>query len=115
MPKYMYLFRGGDAQQASLSPEAMQKHMEAWKVWLQDLASKKIYEDGLPLGQDGKQVRSKGEVVTDGPYAEGKEIVGGYLIVNAKNMDEAVKFTKGCPIFEHDGEVEVREILSMDM
>lgn len=115
MPKYMYLIRGGDAQQASLSPEAMQKHMEVWKAWLQDLAEKKIYEDGLPLSQEGKQVKKSGEIVTDGPYIEGKEIVGGYIIVNAKDMDEAIEISKGCPVFEHDGEVEIREIMSMDM
>jgi len=113
MPKYMYLFRGGDAREAAMSPEAMQSHMEKWKKWLQDLAAKKIYVDGLPLGQGGKQVFKSGEVVTDGPYAEGKEIVGGYLVVNASDMDEAVSISQSCPIFEHDGNVEIREIMNM--
>ena len=62
-----------------------------------------------------KKVTQKGKVVSDGPFAEGKEIVGGYLIVNAADLDEAAEISKGCPIFKNNGEVEVREILSMDL
>lgn len=113
MTKYMYLFRGGDARRAQQSPEEMQAHMELWKKWMGELAQNGKLVDGLPLGNDGKQVK-KGGVVHDGPFAEGKEIVGGYLIVNAESLDEAAEISKGCPIFEHDGHVEVREIMSMD-
>lgn len=115
MTKYLYLFRGGDAQRAQLSPEAMQAHLQVWGKWMKGLAEKGQLVDGLPLSGEGKQVKKKGKVVTDGPYAEGKEIVGGYLIVNAKSLDEAVEMSKDCPIFEHDGEVEVREITDMQM
>ena len=113
MSKFMYLFRGGDAGMAELSNEEKQKHMQAWGVWMQGLAEKKILIDGLPLAKDGKQVSKGGQVVTDGPYTEGKEIVGGYLIVNADSIDDAVDISKGCPIFENNGFVEVREILNM--
>ena len=113
MAKYMYLFRGGDAARAAISPEEMQVHMEKWKAWMGSLAQKEQLVDGLPLSGDGKQVVGKSAVVHDGPYAEGKEIVGGYLIVNAESLDEAVTISKGCPIFEHEGNVEVREIMSM--
>lgn len=113
MAKYMYLFRGGDARRVQESPEQMQAHMELWKKWMGDLASSGKLVDGLPLGKEGKQLKEKGKVVHDGPYAEGKEIVGGYLIVNSESLDEAAELAKGCPIFEHDGEVEVREILNM--
>ena len=50
------------------------------------------------------------KVVSDSPYAEGKEMVGGYLIVNAKDIDDAVEISKGCPIFDEDGSVEVRPV-----
>lgn len=113
MTKYLYLFRGGDARRADQSPEEMQEHMQKWGVWMQGLAEKGTLVDGLPLAQGGKVLTNGGNTVTDGPFAEGAEIVGGYLIVNANDLDEATEISKGCPIFEHDGVVEVREIMSM--
>ncbi len=115
MTKYLYLFRGGDARRAQQSPEEMQAHMQKWGVWMNGLAEKGILDSGLPLGNDGKVVAKDGKTVTDGPFAEGAEIVGGYLIVNADSLDKATDISKDCPIFEHEGTVEVREIMSMDM
>ncbi len=113
MTKYMYLFRGGDARRIEQSPEEMQAHMEKWKTWMGSLAEKGQLVDGLPLAKEGKRVVGTDKVVHDGPFAEGKEIVGGYLIVNAESLDQATDIANGCPIFEHDGEVEVREIMNM--
>ncbi|MEM7041072.1 MAG: YciI family protein [Bacteroidota bacterium] len=113
MTKFMYLFRGGEAGMGELSPEESQAHMEKWKTWMGQLAQDGKLVDGLPLARGGAQVHKRGDMVVDGPYAEGKEIVGGYLIVNAETLDQAVDLSKGCPIFDNDGTVEVREILSM--
>jgi hypothetical protein len=113
MTKFMYLFRGGDAARTDQSPEEMQAHMEIWKNWMGGLVGSGQLVDGLPLGKEGKVVLQAGATITDGPFAEGNEIVGGYLIVNAADQDEAVEISKGCPIFEHGGSVEVREIMSM--
>lgn len=113
MNKYLYLFRGGDALMNKLSPEQMQEHMQKWGAWMQGLTEKKILIDGLPLSKEGKRVKEAGKVIIDGPYTEGAEVVGGYLIVNAESLDHAVEISKGCPIFESGGEVEVREIMSM--
>lgn len=109
----MYLFRGGDARRLEQSPEEMQDHMQKWGVWMQDLAKAGTLVDGLPLGQGGKVLSNHAKTITDGPFAEGIEVVGGYLIVNAKDIDDAVEISKGCPIFEHDGTLEVRELMSM--
>lgn len=113
MDKYMFLIRGGNTK--NLSPEDMQKHMQSWQSWMKGLAETGTLQDGLPLSLEGKVVRNSGEVVTDGPYAEGKEIVGGYIIVNADDEDKAVEISKSCPVFEYGGLLEVRKILSMDM
>ncbi|GJM33157.1 MAG: hypothetical protein DHS20C18_21580 [Saprospiraceae bacterium] len=114
MSKFLYLFRGGDASTTKMSPEAMQTHMQKWGAWMQGLAKENILIDGLPLAKEGKIVGGKGEVITDGPFAEGKEIVGGYLMVNADSLAKAVEISKGCPILEFgDGTVEVREIQNM--
>ena len=114
MKEFMYLFRGGDARRVQQSPEEMQAHMQNWGVWMKELADSGNFVAGLPLDKEGKVVQQYGKVITDGPFAEGKEIVGGYLIVKAKDMDHAVELSKACPIFEHDGITEVREILPME-
>jgi len=114
MSEFLYLFRGGDARQAAGSPERMQEHMGKWMKWMEDLSKAGKMTGGLPLKGEGKTVNSRG-VITDGPYAEGKEVVGGYMTIKAASMDEALQISKDCPIFEFDGTVEVREIQSMDM
>ncbi len=96
-----------------LTPEETQAHMEKWQTWIGSLAGREVFVDGLPLASEGKRLVGKSAVLTDGPYAEGKEMVGGYLIVKAGTLDEAAELAKGCPIFEHNGEVEVREMLNM--
>jgi len=113
MSNFMYLFRGGDARRAQQSPEEMQAHMQKWGAWMGQLKEAGKLIDGLPLNGDGKVVSKGGEVVTSGPFAEGSEVVGGYLIVTAEGLDDAVATSKGCPVFEHEGTVEVREIMSM--
>jgi hypothetical protein len=114
MSKFMFLIRGGGEAMTAMSPEEKEKHMELWKTWMSSLKDKGKLVDGLPLSDEGKRIVGRDKMVSDGPYAEGKEIVGGYIIVNAKDIDEAVALSKGCPIFKSDGEAEIREILSMD-
>ena len=113
MKKYLYLFRNGDARSMGLTPEETQAHMAKWQTWIGALAAKEVFVDGLPLAGEGKRLVGKSAVLTDGPYAEGKEMVGGYLIVKANDLDEATVLADGCPIFENDGSVEVREIMDM--
>ena len=108
MKQYLYVFRGGRGTYQEQSPEEMQEHMERWGSWMQ-----KISAVGHPLQEEGKVVEKAGEVITDGPFAEGKEIVGGYVAVPANDMDHAIEMSKGCPIFEYGGSVEVREIIEM--
>jgi hypothetical protein len=60
-------------------------------------------------------VKGSQKTVTDGPYAETKDIVGGYTLVEARDLEEAVDLSKGCPIFEVDGGVEVRPIMKLAM
>jgi hypothetical protein len=116
MSNFLYLFRGGDENFSNLSQEEKQAHMLVWQKWMGGLAEKGNLVDGEPLNAEGKVVENRGEVITDGPFAEGAELVGGYLIVSAKDLDEATEISKGCPIFDYEGStVEVREIMSMDM
>ena len=116
MSNFLYLFRGGEEAYQSLSPEQRQAHMQQWGAWMGQLKEKGQLVDGLPLSEDGKVVKDRGEIITNGPFAEGAEMVGGYLIVTADSLGHAAEISKGCPIFDYKGGfVEVREILSMDM
>ena len=115
MSNFLYLFRGGDEAYQKLSQEEKQAHMEVWGEWMGKLSEKGQLLDGLPLAEDGKVVHNRGEVITNGPFVEGAELVGGYLIVTTNTLEEAVELSKGCPIFDYEGStIEVREILTMD-
>lgn len=117
MGKYMFLFRGGDARRIDqqAKPEEWQAHMMKWKTWMEDLGKQGNMIAGEPLNKEGKVLSGKAKKVTDGPFVEGKEVVGGYLMVHAGGLNEAVELSKGCPIFEHDGIVEVREVQELTM
>jgi hypothetical protein len=108
MEKFIFLFRGG--HYAELSPEETQKHMQKWFAWVEELTKTGIYAGGDPLQPLGRQVTGKDKLVTDGPFIEAKEMVGGYFVVNAADLDAATVISKGCPIFEVDGKLEVRPI-----
>ena len=112
MADFIYLFRGGRTQESS--PEQMQQEMQKWRVWIDELGKKGHFKGGDPLDRTGKVVSGKQKVVTDGPYAEAKDIVGGYLLVAAENIAQATDLAKGCPIFDQQhGSVEVRAVMKM--
>ena len=117
MKEFLLLFRGGDAQRIAeqQTPELWQAHMMKWKAWMEKLGSQGKLVGGQPLDKEGGVIKGKKKVVTDGPFAESKEIVGGYLMIKAGNLKEAIELSKECPIFEHDGTVEIREIQPLQM
>ena len=112
MEKYMFIFFGGDT--SHMSPEAQQAHMEKWFAWVDKLRNAKRYEGGEALLPGGKTISGSKKSVTDGPFAEAKEVVGGYFVVLAKNLDEAVEIAKECPDYDLGGIVEVREVIKFD-
>jgi hypothetical protein len=100
-------------QQAMGTPEAAQKSMQLWMKWMADLdAAGHLKDRGQPLENGGKLVRSQ-KVVTDGPHPEAKDLIGGYSIVEARDIDHAVELSQGCPILTHGGAVEVRAVMKM--
>jgi len=108
MSEFTFLYRGRDT---SASPEQMQKTMQKWQAWFKELGSKGHIKDiGHPLQHGGKVVRGKHPTVTDGPFAEAKDVVGGFTIVEARDLDQAAELSKGCPILEVGGSVEVRPV-----
>ena len=106
----MFLFRGNDWHKA-LSPEQIQTVMDQWKNWFERLKTEGKVKAGQPLEREGKVVSGKnGRVVADGPFAESKEAVGGYFLLDVGSIDEAVAIAKGCPGLPYGVIVEVRPV-----
>jgi hypothetical protein len=108
MSEFMYLFRGPGP--GGLSPQQSQAYVQKWRSWIKALTDKgRLKDPGAPLERKGKLVRGSASI-TDGPFAE-KDIVGGYIIVEAQDVDEAARLAEGSPIDETGGLVEVRPIM----
>lgn len=108
MKQFLFLIRGGDESFSKLSPEEVQEHMGKWGTWMTDIKA-----EGMPLNAEGNVVSGGGDVVSNGPFAEGVEVVGGYLLLPANDLAHATELAKGCPTHEHGGTVEVRQIADM--
>jgi len=106
----MLIFRGGNTHIATANSQAAMDIIQTWDNWMQGLAQKGILTGGDALQLTGKHVKGFKKVVLDGPFADGNEMFGGYLVVNAKDIDDAVEISKACPILDEDGSVEVRPI-----
>jgi hypothetical protein len=113
MTEFIYLYRGGESPK---SPAEGQEVMQQWMAWMKELGAKgHLKAVGSPLEKTGKLVSGKSKIVSDGPFAEAKDVIGGFTLITAKDIDEAVEASKGCPIFLAGGAVEVRPILQMNM
>ena len=113
MSEFTYLFRGRDMSE---SREQQQKTMEKWAAWFKELnTTGHLKEPGHPLVATGKVVSGKKKIVSDGPFAEAKDIIGGYVVIEATDLSHAAELAKGCPILEIGGSVEVRQIQTLNM
>ena len=112
MEKFMLIFHGGVKQNSS--PQDLQANMDKWMAWIERLNKEGKYVAGDPLLPGGKLVTGK-TTVSDGPYTEGKELVGGYFVINANSIDEAAAECRDYPDFEYGGQVQVRQIMQIDM
>ena len=106
----MLLFRGNDWTK-SLSPEEKQKVTDQWMAWFKRLTDQGKAIAGNPLEPEGKIVSGKNRVVSDGPFAESKEAIGGYFLLHVANEGEAIEIAKHCPGLEHGVQVEVRPVV----
>lgn len=106
----MFLFRGNEWQKG-LSPEEMQKVASEWMAWFKGLLDAGKATAGAPLECEGKVVSGKnGRVISDGPFAESKESVGGYFLLKVNTMDEALAIAQQCPGLPYGARVEVRPV-----
>ena len=113
MPKYMLLLHERTGEGGDLSPEEIQGVIQKYRDWSQRMgeAGKLVGGDKL-TDDDGKVLRPDGGgvAVTDGPYAETKEVIGGYFQIEAGDYAEAVEISKTCPHLAFGGGIEIRQV-----
>src|SRR6185295_9293210 len=108
--EFLLLFRGTDWHKG-LSPEEIQNAMTRFKAWLDGLTERGKVKAAQPLGKEGRVVSGKeGRIIADGPFAESKEAVGGYFLLEVKSLDEATAIAKNCPTLEYGSIIEIRPI-----
>lgn len=113
MKDYLLLFRAG-LDFSTATPDQLQQSITNWKNWIEELSKKGIYRGGERVTRnDAAVVNGTTRQVAEGPYIAGKEMVGGYIGIKAENLQQAIEITKGCPIFNFDGKVEIREVAIM--
>jgi hypothetical protein len=113
MNEFLLVFRRDQQAVSQMSPEQMQAMMKPWQDWMGSLAAQnKLANPGNRLAGEGKVVKPN-NVVTNGPYVEIKEAVGGYIVIKAADLNEAAELSKGCPILTVGGNVEIRPIIPM--
>jgi hypothetical protein len=110
MNQFLIIVRGSDHSTAS--QEKMQKRLERFGEWVQKILDGR-YVAGAPLEDtDARLLKSKTEVHTDGPFLESKEMISGYIVINAKDVEEATELTKKCPLLD-DFQLEIRKLKPM--
>lgn len=114
MDEFILIFRHEDGKKVA-SPEQMQMWMKQTMDWIGGIAAQNKFSGGNGLPFEDSRVVKPNNVVTNGPFGEIKETIGGYVIVKADSVDEAVEFAKGCPVLQGEGNsVEVRKIAKGD-
>jgi hypothetical protein len=113
MPNLLFVYRGKTDAGHGMSPEDMQQMMQKWGAWIGEAMQKGwMTNPGDGLLPEGKVVKAK-NVVTDGPFVESKECVGGYSVVKADSIAAAAELAKGCPAIFYGGSVEVRTLAGL--
>jgi len=110
MNEYILIFRHEDGSKIA-SPEQMQIWMKQTMDWIGGIAAQNKFKSGTGLPFADARVVKSNKVVTNGPFGDIKETIGGFIIVKAESVEEAVEFAKGSPVLQGEGNtVEVRRI-----
>jgi hypothetical protein len=108
MKEFLLLFRQPSFDHSQSTPEQMQAHFKRWQDWVGNIAAQgKLVGAPQRLTQEGKVLKAGG-VITDGPFVEIRERLGGFIVIKSDTLDEAVTLAHGCPVLDASGSVEVR-------
>jgi hypothetical protein len=114
MEDFILIMRHEDGGKIA-SPEQMQIWMKQTMDWISGIAAQNKFVSGTGLPFEDARVVKSNKVVTNGPFGDIKETIGGFIMVKADSIDEAVEFAKGCPVLQGDGNtLEVRKIAKND-
>lgn len=115
MADFLFIYRGGNKTESEMSMEEMQEYMGKWFAWIgEGMEAGWITNPGDALQPEGRVVDAD-HVITDGPFAESKEIIGGYSVIAADNIDAAAELAKGCPGLTTGGKVEIRPLAKVEI
>jgi len=111
MDEFILLFRLDIlTKEAQPSPEQLQVYMKQYQDWVGGIAAQNKFSGGKGLSTEGRVLKAN-HIITDGPFAEIKESIAGFIIIKAKDFDEAVSLSKDCPMLQGQGNsVEIRKI-----
>ena len=110
MKKFIVLFREPDGRVEPHTEDEIKRHQLNWKNWFEKWGQEGKLDGGSGLTLKGKIIKGIDGRISDGIHKVGTEIVGGFLLLKAIDLDEATEITRSCPIFEFDGYAEVREL-----
>jgi hypothetical protein len=114
MEEYALIMRHEDGRKIA-SPEQMEIWMKQTMDWIGSIAAQNKFVGGTGLPFEDARVVKHNKLVTNGPFGEIKETIGGFITVKADSIEEAVEFAKGCPVLQGEGNtVEVRKIAKND-
>jgi hypothetical protein len=112
MKEFALLFRYSNSDLSQVSPTDIQALFKKWQEWAEGLAAQeKLVSTGNRLATEGKVLKAGG-VITDGPFVEIRERLGGFMVVKADSLEEATTLAHGCPALDVGGSVEIRAIVS---
>jgi len=111
MKDFMMIFIGANYEELGLSSEQLQGQMSKWWAWGSKMEEAGILKGGNALQATAKRISGSARTLSDGPFVEGKELVGGYYIVQAENADAVVEVAQDYPDYDLGGTVEIREVM----
>ena len=114
MKEFMMIFIGPSYEELGLSPEELQSRMQKWFQWGDKMKAQGILRGGEALYPMGKRISGSKRIVSDGPFVESKELVGGYYTVAANTIEEVIEIAQDFPDYDLEGGVEIREIINFD-
>lgn len=114
MKDFMMIFIGADYEELGLSPEQLQERMGKWFAWGNKMEKQGILKGGEALISTAKRISGPNRTITDGPFAESKELVGGYYTVSAESAEAVVEIAQDFPDYDLGGTVEIRELMVFD-
>ncbi len=114
MKKFMLIFTGTSYEDLGFSPEEMQNRMDRWFTWHEKMSAEGIIHSGEALHDSITRISGPDRVTTDNVAIESKELIGGYYVVSAADLDGAKKIAQDFPDYDLDSSVEIREVMEFD-